>query len=101
MRTSSDPVPADLIPTTEAARLAGVALATLYRWIGRGHLPAWKRVGRVMVVAGRRAGADATRRASGEGEAGTHGIRAAMDKWTQEVLEKHGLRVGPIQNAQQ
>src|SRR5262249_31092629 len=47
--TSQNDVPADLIYANDAARIAKVHLNSLDRWIMRGHLRAWKRVGRYLV----------------------------------------------------
>ena len=42
---SIDPRPEDLIDTPEAAKIAGVSVAALYRWIVSGRVKAWKKKG--------------------------------------------------------
>lgn len=42
-------LPDDLIPVAQAARHAQVTIDTVYNWIRKGQLAAWKRVGRLYV----------------------------------------------------
>lgn len=91
MHSTTDTPPDDLISTTEAARLAGVHISSLWRWVMRGHLPAWRRVGRTLVS--RQAVLDLLQPVESRRRKPRQASRAAVDRWTREVLERHGLRV--------
>lgn len=79
----------DVLTTKQAAKLLGIDLVTCYRWMLKGKLPAWRRVGRLVT----------TRRAvqallvpvrvpKGEGTRGRTAAEAARERWREEARRK-------------
>jgi excisionase family DNA binding protein len=82
-----------LMTTNQAAKLLRVHLATVYRWVLSGKLPAWKRGGRLVV---RRADLDGLltpvvplRERPRPGPSAKE--QRAADAWTERVLREAGI----------
>jgi excisionase family DNA binding protein len=87
----SDDIPQDLVTPREAARQLKVHLATIYRWILSGALPAWRRgQNRYMVSRAAVAAMLQPVRPHGPGPA-TRAQVNARNRHTEEVLRRHGL----------
>jgi excisionase family DNA binding protein len=88
-------LPTDLVPLSRAATHLHVNRATVWRWVRKGQLRAWRRAGSVYLVSL----ADIkemlqpvrvrVRDVSARGEQARQ--RAARDAWCDEVLKRHGL----------
>lgn len=101
MSTTEPPrvIPDDLIPPGKAARLIHVHVATIYRWILEGRLPAWRLRGRCGVKGGRRLSkADVLSLlepeplpVKGQTRAESKVEQQARKAWTDEVLRRTGV----------
>ena len=87
---SSD-LPDDLMLLAEACEQFELKLPTLYCWIHRGALRAWKRVGRLYVS--RAELEDLYQPVQVAPHPETAGERRARQKRTQEILSRHGMRL--------
>jgi excisionase family DNA binding protein len=89
----SDQLPDDLLTPREAAKLARVSQATLYRWLQAGKMSSYDRLGRLFVS---RADVEAVyrpRRITKTPEPPpTPRARELRDRHTREVLERAGFR---------